>query len=227
MRQLTIQRRLAYFIAKPILSFIIRFLWLTCRKQAVIGEQHLALLLQSKQAMIPCYWHQQHIFCIYYLRHLIRQGVDVGFLISPSVDGEVPAGLVRSWGGRVVRGSATRTGAAAIRELYTLVTKDNVSPVHTPDGPTGPIFHFKPGVVMLAQMTQAPLVPLAFAAQKYWKLNSWDRFLIPKPFTKVQIIVGEPIHVAKGLSKDELEMIRSQAESAMQGLCGRAEEALK
>jgi len=226
-RKMTTGRRLAYWFAKPVLSAIIRFIWFSCRVQAVQGDEHVRPFLQQGQAVIPCYWHQQILFCFYYMVQLVRRGLGVGVLISPSVDGELPARLVQSWGVGVVRGSATRTGAAAIRDLYRLVTQDKVSPIHTPDGPTGPVFHFKAGVVLLSQITGAPILPIAFAADRYWKLSSWDQFLIPKPFARVQIVVGEPVYVAKRSSKEELEEARLLAQTRLQALVKQAEASLE
>jgi len=224
---MTRKRRIQYALITPLLKLILFVVWRTCRVVQIIGSEHVDTLIASKKAFIPCYWHQQHLFCTWYMKKLIKQGLKIGFLISPSVDGEIPARLARSWGGEVIRGSTTRTGAQAMRDMYTLVVKQGVSPVSTSDGPQGPIHTFKIGDVLLAQFTQAPLFPLAYAAEKAWMLGSWDKFLIPKPFSRVVIAIGEPVHVAKGIIAEDLEPVRLQMENLLKQLTTDAQDALK
>jgi lysophospholipid acyltransferase (LPLAT)-like uncharacterized protein len=222
-RRLSLGRRLTYLIAKPVFKALFKCLWFSCRIQPVIGEEHIEGILKTGFPMIPCYWHQRHIFGTYYMLQLLRRGLKVGFLVSPSVDGEVPAQVMRDWGAKVIRGSHTRSGAKTVRDLYKLISHENVSPVNTPDGPTGPIHYFKPGTLMLAQLTQVPIVPISYAAKNAWILKTWDRFILPIPFTRVQIVVGEPQYVAKNLSEDEMEVIRVKIEDTLQLIASEAE----
>lgn len=226
MRQLTFKRRLTYAVLTPVIKLILRFLWLTCRVERIMGENNIVELVAEKTPCLPCYWHQHHLFGAWYMRKLIKQGAKIGFLVSPSVDGEVPARLARSWGGVVIRGSTTRAGALAMREMYETVVKKRVSPVTTSDGPQGPPHKFKLGDVMLSQFTQAPLVPLAYAASRAWQLSSWDRFIVPKPFSRIVISIGKPCYVPKGTKADELEPIRQQMEDALNDLAEQAANAL-
>src|SRR5690606_1476678 len=106
----------------------------------------------------------------------------------------VPARIATRLGARVIRGSSTRTGARALRDYYHLLVKDGVSPVITPDGPTGPRFVFKPGGLMLAQLSGRPLLPMAFAASRAWFFG-WDKFVLPWPFSRIAIAIGAPVHV--------------------------------
>ncbi|NOZ51951.1 MAG: lysophospholipid acyltransferase family protein [Gammaproteobacteria bacterium] len=226
MRQMTPVRRLSYFLLKPAFSIFLSLLWASCRIKPIIGEEHLSNLAATDQAIIPCYWHQRQIFCIYYMFQLIKKGLKIGFLISPSVDGEIPASFAKKRGAHVVRGSHTRTGARAMRELFQLINQTGISPVNTPDGPLGPVYHFKAGTVMLAQLTQAPIIPISYAAEKAFYLKTWDRFMIPKPFSHIQIVVAAPIYVAKKLSTQELEIKRQQIEDAMLATDAKAEQYL-
>ena len=195
-RQMTVKRKLGNLVLKFLVLLIVNILWLTCRVK-VIGQKNMDKVHAEKLTVIPCYWHQQHLFCGWYMLQQIKRGMKVGFLVSPSVDGEIPARIVSARGATVIRGSSTRTGAKALREMFLIITKDKVSPVTTSDGPTGPIFKFKPGAAMLSQMTKAPMLPIACAASNAWYLGSWDRFMIPKPFTKVVVAVGEAVSVSK------------------------------
>ena len=220
-RRMTFKRRLGYALLRPLAWALVNLLWLSVRKQVVGGERMDAVLASGKP-VIPCYWHQQHLFCGWYMLQQLRRGMKVGFLISPSVDGEIPAKIVASKGARVIRGSSTRTGAQALREMYQIIARDGVSPVTTSDGPTGPIFKFKPGAAMLARMTGAPMLPLACAASNAWYLGSWDRFMIPKPFSRVVIAVGEPVHVDAGVSGKDLSPVQAQMEAAINAQMQRA-----
>ncbi len=224
---MTLKRRINYALITPIIKLILFVVWRTCRVVQIIGNEHVDTIVDSKKPFIPCYWHQQLLFCTWYMKKLIKRGLKIGFLISPSVDGEIPAKLARSWGGEVIRGSTTRTGAQALRDMYNLVVKQEISPVSTSDGPLGPIHTFKIGDVLLAQLTQAPLFPLAYAADNAWMLSSWDKFLIPKPFSKIVIAIGEPVHVPKGIVAEDLEPIRLQMENSLKQLTTQAQDALK
>ena len=222
-----LRRRLLSLFAKPLLKGLMNILWLTCRVKTVIGEENAERILADAKPVIPCYWHQHHIFGIWYMLQLRRHGLRVGFLISPSRDGEVPAKIAESWGLWAIRGSSHRTGARALKELYELITKEDISPVNTSDGPTGPIHKFKPGAIMLAQMSGAPILPLSWAADRYWQLSSWDRFIIPKPFSRIVIAVGEPRHIDRQLGMTELEPVQLELEQTLQDLTRTAEQALQ
>jgi len=221
-----LRRRLLSLCAKPLLKGLLNVLWLTCRVKAVIGEEHAERILADGKPVIPCYWHQHHIFGIWYMLQLRKRGLKVGFLISPSRDGEVPARIAESWGVRAIRGSSNRTGARALKELYELITKEGISPVNTSDGPTGPIHKFKPGALMLSQMSGAPILPISWVASRYWQLASWDRFIIPKPFSRIVIAVGEPRHIERQLGMSELEPLQQTLEQTLHGLENAAEQRL-
>ena len=191
-RRLTWCRKAAYTLTAPMIKLICRLLWLSCRIDGVLGKEVVDRVLSEGKPIIPCYWHQHHIFCVYYMLQLNRLGLRIGYLLSPSLDGEVPAKIMRSWGVRVIRASSTRSGAQAIREIYRLIISEGVSPVIASDGPTGPAREFKFGAVILACLAQVPMIPVSYAAKSYWRLQTWDQFVIPKPFARIVIAVGEP-----------------------------------
>jgi len=213
--RLTSKKRLKIFLGTFVLKQVVRILWATCRVQPVVGEEHISRLIANKSVFIPCFWHELLIFGAYYMSRLQKLGASIGYLVSPSADGELGSRLLDSWGIKVIRGSATRTGAQAMQALYTAIKKEGVCPVNNPDGPRGPAREFKVGTVLLAQLTQAPIVPLAYAAEKAWYLKSWDRFVVPKPFSRITIVVGPPIYVDKKLDKNSQEAIRLAAERAL------------
>ena len=216
------RRRLQQLLLAPLVKLLFSLIWATCRIR-IEGESNIDSLRKSGKPFIPCYWHQHHFFCSWYMRRLIQRGLKIGFLISPSRDGDIPAKMARAWGGVVIRGSTTRTGAQAMRDMYNIIVKDGVSPVTTSDGPQGPLHVFKLGDILLSQFTQAPLLPLSYAASRAWQLNSWDKFLIPKPFTKIVITIGEPVTIPKGLLAEDLEPLRLQMENALKSLTEKSQ----
>ncbi len=165
--------------------------------------------------MLPCYWHQHELFCGRWLQLQIRRGLKVGVLISPSVDGEIPAWIATRLGAQVIRGSSTRTGARALRDYYQLLVQDGVSPVITPDGPTGPRFIFKPGALMLAQLSGRPLLPMAYAASRAWFFG-WDKFVLPRPFSRIAIAIGEPVYVDSSITLGDATVLQD-LQQRMQG----------
>ncbi len=194
---------------------VAKLLWSTCKVDNVIGAEHMDAAVDSGKPVIPCYWHQMHVFCSRFMLDQIPRGMKVGFLISPSVSGEVPAAMARAWGAEVVRGSPTRTGGQALRDMYLTVNKEGVSPVITVDGPKGPAEVVKIGAVLLARLTRAPMIPIAYAASSAKLWNSWDRFMLPRPFSRIVIVVGEPITVPPNTPVDELEPIRLELEARL------------
>ena len=125
--------------------------------------------------------------------------------------------LVRELGAQVIRGSSTHTGARALRDYYQALAREGVSPAITPDGPRGPPWKFKPGAVLLAQLSGRPMIPLAYAASRAWKIK-WDRFILPQPFARIVIAVGEPVYVSKGLDPAGLERLQLDMEARLRNL---------
>jgi lysophospholipid acyltransferase (LPLAT)-like uncharacterized protein len=228
-RRLTWQRRLAYRVLARVGLVILRFWWATCRIVKVEGVEHLERALAQAPSLLPCYWHQHELFCARWLLLQRARGLKLGFLISPSVDGETPALIARRLGAEVIRGSSTHTGARALRDYYQLLVRDQVSPVITPDGPKGPRFKFKPGAILLAQISGRPLLPMAYAASRAWLIN-WDKFVIPWPFARIAIAVGPPRGVARSLASGDAQAmaaIQSEMETELHRLARVAREALQ
>ena len=227
MAELTTRQKITYSLLSSLLKIIIRLIWSSCRVERIIGEEHVEQVTKEGKAFIPCYWHQQIFFGAWYMRELIKRGVKVGFLVSPSKDGEIGANVIKSWGGTVIRGSETRTGAQAMRDMYNLIAREKVSPAINSDGPQGPFHEFKIGDLMLSQFTRAPLLPLAYATTSAWHLNSWDKFIIPKPFSRIAIVIGEPFVTPKGLRPEDLEPQRLQMENTLKDLSKQAKDILQ
>ena len=219
-------RRIAYAIGKPLLRFILFVLTSTYRFEKVLGADIADKIVADKgRAYVPVLWHGHQIAGLYLIRDWARRGFKPGFVISASVDGEVPADVARSWGAEVVRGSAKESAGLALRDALGLM-KRGVSVVTMSDGPRGPKLEAKTGTVMMARMGNAPLVPIVCAASRAWTMNTWDSFMIPLPFARIALAVGEPIEVPKALSKDEIEATRQQLQKAMDSLLRKARQQL-
>lgn len=225
-RRMSFGRRLGYAVGLPILRGLLFLLNLSYRRQPMIGAEIAERVLAEKErAWVPCYWHQQHILCSWLMRSWLRRGFKACYIVSASVDGEVPARIARSWGAEVIRGSAANTGALVLRDAQQMM-KRGVSIVATSDGPLGPRFEFKSGTVLMARVAGAPLLPIACAADRAWYLNTWDQFMIPKPFARVVMAVGEPIEVPRNASMDDIEAIRARMQDALQALIQDSNAAL-
>ncbi len=189
-------------VLSPLIWAIVGCIWRTCKIQKVIGEEHLQALLASGEPFIPCHWHQQQIFSVRYLLEMAkhRPSLHLGCLISPSVDGDIASRILKNQNIHIIRGSATRGGAQTMRNIYTAIKDQKISPIVAPDGPTGPIYQCKPGVAMLAQLSRAPLLPVAYFGTRIWRLDSWDRFMLPMPFSSIVIGIGPALEVDKSLA---------------------------
>lgn len=224
-RSMTPARRLLYRVAAPLGVGIIRAWWLTCRVVAVEGAEHLEDALATAPSLIPCYWHQHQLYCAKYLLEQ-RSRLKVGWLISPSVDGELGAMMVRRVGAHVIRGSSSHTGARALRDYYQALVKEDISPVITPDGPRGPRLKFKPGAILLAQMSGRPILPMAYAASRAWRIK-WDRFVIPVPLSRIAIAIGPPRLVPRALDAAALERLQGEMEQELLRAYEVARQALR
>ena len=204
-------------LVAPLAWLLLRLWWASCRIVTVSGAGHLDAALAAAPSLLPCYWHEHELFCGRWLQLQMPRGLKLGVLVSPSVDGEVPAMIARWLGVAVIRGSSTRTGARALRDYYELLVKQGVSPVLTPDGPTGPRQHFKPGGLLLAQLSGRPLLPMAFAASRAWHFG-WDRFVLPWPGCRIAIAIGAPVYVDRALTLGEprvLEVVQLRLEQEL------------
>lgn len=225
-RRLTWWRLALYRLAAPVALGIIHLWWWMVPRGRVLGGERLAAALAEHKAVIPVFWHGQQLVPFRELVLRKPPGLRLGLLISPSVDGEGPAIMARRLGIVVIRGSSSRTGAQALRALYRAIARDDVSPVVTPDGSHGPRRVFKPGALLLSQLSGRPLVPIAYAARRAWLFPTWDRFTLPWPGTRVVTIIGEPRLVPKGLDDAALERVRSEMEDALNRLYDQARAAV-
>jgi lysophospholipid acyltransferase (LPLAT)-like uncharacterized protein len=150
------------------------------------------------------------------LLHLYR-GNGIVMLVSQHRDGEYLTRLARGLGYDAVRGSSTRGGFPALREIVRRL-RSGRSVAITPDGPQGPREKFKPGALQAARITGAPVIPVMAGANRAWWIEGWDRFLVPKPFARVPVEVGEAVQIARDSSLRDLEETARELEGRLQTL---------
>jgi lysophospholipid acyltransferase (LPLAT)-like uncharacterized protein len=174
-----------------------------------------------RPAIFAC-WHEQALAAVPCVARLAAGGRPMAVMASLSRDGELTARVATALGWTVVRGSTSRGGRAGLLALYRGMTRLGLSPVVLPDGPRGPRREPKPGVVVLAQMAAAPIVPFACVPRRSVVLGSWDRMLLPLPLTSIRLALGEPLLVPRELSAAERErrlaLLRERLDSLTSGL---------
>jgi lysophospholipid acyltransferase (LPLAT)-like uncharacterized protein len=141
----------------------------------------------------------------------------IAIMISQSRDGEMIARVVDILGWQAVRGSSSKGGMRALKEIRQLTAK-GYRIGHIVDGPQGPLGVVKPGLITIAQFAGAPILPAILSAQRCWVFNSWDRFMVPKPFSKVFIRFAPPIVVPRRLDADAFENLRQDVEARIKEL---------
>ncbi|MEJ2215625.1 MAG: lysophospholipid acyltransferase family protein [Gemmatimonadota bacterium] len=178
----------------------------------LIDSHHREPLLAAHQPVVYVLWHGRLLPLAHYHRH---EGMTT--LISRSGDGEYIARVVRRWGFVPVRGSSSRGGREGLLKLFEQVQQGRSAAI-TPDGPRGPKQKMKNGALLLAQRTGAPVMPVSAAADRAWWFESWDRFLVPKPFSHVDIVYGAPITIPPDAGPDEIEALSEHVETELNRL---------
>lgn len=196
--------------------------WLIAQMIRLIGwsfrakmEVHpdAAPYVSGKENAIFCFWHGRMI--VFPLFNPKARAMHI--LISHHRDGELIAKVIRHFGVDSVRGSSSKGAKSATKMMLQLLEKgDNIG--ITPDGPRGPTQQAAIGAPHLAKMSQKPLIPITYGASNCKQLDSWDRFMIPLPFSRIMVQVGAPILVDKSTSKEAMEGMRQRVEETLNQL---------
>ena len=194
----TRKQRLLLSLIPPLVATLIRLLGVTLRYRD-INDAGVPVGIEVPGPTVFAFWHRSLLVCAHRFRNR-----DIAILISRSFDGELIARIVEQLGFRAVRGSSSRGGTAALRQMIDAYNEGHRC-AFTADGPRGPAMVAQPGPVHLAQLVNAAWVGAFYALPvRAWQLKSWDRFLIPKPFSEV--VMTWPTHVHAG----ELSLVRLQ-----------------
>jgi hypothetical protein len=203
-------------IIPRIYAWVLRLLALTIRRD-VLHQEHAEKFWNEEKFVIAAFWHQR-LLMMPFLPHKGR----VGMMISRHRDGEFIARAVKLFGIDSVRGSTTRGGAAALRGMVRFF-ENGAHLAITPDGPQGPRHVVQRGVIELARLTAAPIIPVAYSASRKKVFNSWDHFILPLPFCKVIYVYGEAIFIPRNLSEKELEEKRLLVEDRLRQVTAEAD----
>lgn len=165
----------------------------------VRGSEYLERLTRDRRPFIYVLWHGRLLPLTFYHRHR-----EIVTIISQSRDGEHIARVVRRWGYEVIRGSSSRGGSDALRQLVRRLRAGRNLAI-TPDGPRGPRQKMKPGALIAARLSGAPILPVSAGCDRAWWFEGWDRFLIPRPFATVRMAYAEPQAIPPDADGTELE----------------------
>lgn len=204
-------------VIPPLAAGFIRLLRRLLRVE-VIGTETVDGFSAKGEHVILAFWHDQLLLMVTGYR-----GAGARILISPSQDGELIARTMGYFGQGAVRGSSSRGGRAAFKELLQLAEQP-YDLVFTPDGPKGPRHQLKPGVAQLARLSGRPVIPMAFACSRGHRFASWDRFLLPYPLARGVFAFGEPLYCGKG---GDAEVFAQQLQAAMAATNQRARQRLE
>lgn len=187
-------------VGVPLLDLLHRALTATYRLRRLGASYFERRAAGEDVRCIYVCWHEMLWHCM----HRIR-AQDATVIISTHRDGEFVSRVAERQGFRLARGSSTREGARGMRELIRAGRDPDTDLAIAVDGPKGPRRELKPGVLLLAQLTDRPIVPVMVAASPCWRFRSWDRFILGKPFTRVAIAMGEEVRVPRGVDRETLE----------------------
>lgn len=210
------RRRLLEWLAIHFFGgFVLRLLVKTWRLESAKLEW-VAEAMAAGEQFIFAFWHNRQIG---FIKIQQRYRAQVKVMVSRHGDGEIIARIVAKHGIGSVRGSSTRGGSAALKELIEATAEGHVA--ITPDGPVGPRYHLKQGAVLLASRSGLPVVCVSWSADRAWCFRSWDRFLLPKPFARLTADVDGPIVIPANLDTDGVEAARRELEQRMKTLTAR------
>jgi lysophospholipid acyltransferase (LPLAT)-like uncharacterized protein len=188
-------RRLRVASISMLGGLVLRALGMTWRIRRE-GHEPFDALLAAQTPFIVVFWHGEIVPVTW-----IHRGRGIAPLISQHADGEIIARIVEALGYRTIRGSTTRGGVRALLEAAQRV-QEGITIGFTPDGPRGPRHVFQPGAVIVAQRTGRPIIALGITASRSWRLRSWDRHVVPKPFARVTVRYSTPQFVQAADARD-------------------------
>jgi lysophospholipid acyltransferase (LPLAT)-like uncharacterized protein len=197
-------------VIPPLAALLIKLLMLSCKVIKVEGEEkEREAFSRSGGGAVYATWHQRMPYHFHYFgsRH-------VTVMISQSRDGEYAARVAQWLGFKNVRGSSSRGGSRARNELTQKIREGEIGGMLA-DGPLGPARVTKMGSLVIARDAEVPLIGVLWGADRCWVINSWDRYLIPKPFARVAVFYTEPILIPKTAEGEELESYRKLFEERM------------
>ncbi len=207
----TLTQRLVLAVVPPVVSALLWLVSRTWRFEVIAEEGVVPVLFGEKPGPeIYCFWHQCVLPCTVYFRRSYAV-----ILISRSFDGELITRILRMFGFDAVRGSNSRGAREGLLGLTHIIETGRTA-IFTADGPRGPIYQTKMGPIKLAQITGAPIGAFHLEPEHAWTMGSWDRFLVPKPFTRIVVSWAQWTRVPADLPAEEFEPKRQQLNAAIE-----------
>lgn len=191
----------------PISAGIIRVLGVTLRME--VEDKAGLMTTPGYKPCIFAFWHNRILMLPYFFRKYGKHR-RVTVMISRSRDGQLITEVAERFNVKTARGSTSKHGQTAYRQLFRGLTQNHSDVAITPDGPRGPRCKVQPGILMLAQQSGYPIIPITYHLSKKIEFNSWDRFQMPLPFSRCKLHIGKPFYIpadAKDLTlyKEDLE----------------------
>jgi lysophospholipid acyltransferase (LPLAT)-like uncharacterized protein len=211
------RRKIGRIVSGHILTHLVY--WILRMLRATIrirfeGAEHIAEQVARGEGFIGMFWH-----CRLLMIPFLYPGRKMHVLISTHRDGEIIAKIMKCFGFDVVRGSSSKGGRKALMEMARLLRDGNDLAI-TPDGPRGPAEVLKPGIAHVARLSGKKVLPVAYAASRCFRLTSWDRLIIPAPFSRGLFVVGAPVAYEEG---EDMEAFRLRLEQALRDTTARAD----
>jgi len=194
------------------ISYYLLRIYLSTFKYKIVGERYLDEPLEKGFNVIFALWHCHLLPLAYYHR-----GKEIATIVSESKDGEIGTYVLNKLDYQTVRGSSSKGGVRAVIHAKRLMAKGYNAAV-TLDGPKGPRFKVKPGAVYLAKISGFPIVPIVFSCKKFKQLGSWDKLIIPLPFSEINVYYGSPIFLNSDRGKVSMEKDSKLLEKKMMEL---------
>ncbi len=191
-------------------------LWFRSCRVTIHNQEHCFHAEEKDKTAIATFWHYSIIYVLYHMRHYSGTA-----MVSASRDGEYIARLAEQFGFDTVRGSRNNKSVEGLKAMLRAVRNGSNAAI-VADGSQGPPRIVQAGCILLASRTGAPVLPLIYAASSYFTIHSWDRTIIPKPFSRIDFYYGEPLFVPAKLQPEEIEEYRLRLEQRLNTLYGRA-----
>ncbi len=209
-----LKNRLAGGLLPKVIYVLVRALYATMRTR-ITGAEIAQSFHGRGEGVIYIFWHARLL-----MTPMCYSGKGVYVLISSHGDGEIIANVMRLFRFHLVRGSSSKGGREAFHNMVRLARNDKDLAI-TPDGPRGPAEVVKQGVANLARLTGKAVIPVAFGASRAKRFSSWDRFMVPFPFSRGVYVMGEPLYYGEG---EDMEAFRLRIEEALKAATRRADE---
>jgi lysophospholipid acyltransferase (LPLAT)-like uncharacterized protein len=189
----------------------------------VLGMDNVRSILQEGKPVIWALWHGRHFILVdQFKNYTMKSRKYWCVMASRSRDGELLAQILAKCGYKTVRASSSKGATAGFLQLISIM-EQGYDTVMAVDGPRGPREQVKSGVVLLAQKSRMPIIPITASAKRYKKLSSWDKYLIPYPFTQAVAVLGNPITIPTNADHEQLESYRLQLEQVLHQITQEAD----